>query len=685
MSALFKQETRLGKLHTALPPDTLVLARFGGTDRLNGLFEYRVEALSTSSTINFDDLLGTHATVEVQTISQGPRFFDGIVTQARWAGPGANGFQYEIELRPWLWLASRQRQQRIFHNRTVGDIIEDVLGAYASVGEFDLQLSKSYEPLEYTVQYGESDMAFVCRLMERFGINYHFDFGMQKHVMVMTDVVDDLPQIPGGTRKYLGNDSKVHGEDEHFWNWQPERNVTTGAIRLKDFNFKTPTSQMETEKLGTAEYAQGQLESYDFPGDYLDSDQGGAVAGLRLEQEQSQDLRHRAIGDVVSLSGGMRVTLDGQHEEDLKGMTFVCLAAQHFFEADAYGSGAGSGSGTSYTGSYTLTADDAPVVPPRKTPAPVIVGPQTAWVVGEGEIDCDEYGRILVHFHWDLEQKYSMRCRVSQSWASQGWGGMVIPRIGMEVIVEFINGDPDQPIVTGCVYNGRNKVPYELPKHKTRSTFKTETHKGRGFNELRFEDEKGEEEIRLYAQKDMNTIIQNNGAMLIAENYSEMVGENRLEETLGHSYQTFGASLSIVVGDSGQSALKCTGLGMGRNLVSQSSDRLSGLDSVAGKEGSINLICDGERHDITHQNSSEIVGGQKQTTISQEYNLSVQSNVQELIGENKTSNVSGWVSHTAGRSYSIVCGQSKIVMSADGRVDIVGSHISINGTKISLN
>ncbi|TXB66362.1 type VI secretion system tip protein VgrG, partial [Paracoccus aurantiacus] len=215
------------------------------------------------------------------------------------------------------------------------------------------------------------------------------------------------------------------------------------------------------------------------------------------------------------------------------GDSYLCLSATHHFVSEAYGSGGQDSDGYAFTGRYVLMPDTAPMAPPRRTRVPVVQGPQTAEVVGEGEIDCDEYGRILVKFHWDLHEKYSMRCRVSQNWAGNGWGGMVIPRIGMEVVVDYLEGDPDKPLVTGCVYNGRNSVPYDLPANKTVSTFKSDSHKGSGYNEFRFEDESGREEVFMHAQKDHNTIIENDESHSIGHDRSKSVGNDQ-SESIGH-------------------------------------------------------------------------------------------------------------------------------------------------------
>ncbi len=450
----FSQAFRMGRLSTVLGPDVLVLQRFSGSERLNDLFDWQVDCLASVADLDFDALIGTRATVTLET-RNGTRPFDGIVTEARWLGAGENGHRYRLRLRPWFWLASLRRNQRIFHNKTVVTIMQDLLSAYADTGALVLRLSGSYPELEYTVQYRESDMAFACRMLERHGISYHFSHAEGGHDMVLSDMVEHHESI--GARPFHP-DRGHHQEDvAHFWDWRPARRITTGAIRLTDYNFKTPKAAMEVDRPGDAAHDQGQIESFDWPGDYLDQTRGRVVARLRTEAERGQDSRFEAEGDVAELGAGGCVTLSGDAVPGL-GAEYLCLGATHSYTSDNYGTGGHGDDGFAYTGHYVLIPVEAPMLPERKTARADVRGPQTAVVVGEGEIDCDEFGRILLRFHWDLDGAWSMRCRVAQNWSGNGWGGMVIPRVGMEVLVEFLDGDPDKPLVTGCVYNGRNKV-----------------------------------------------------------------------------------------------------------------------------------------------------------------------------------------------------------------------------------
>ncbi len=592
---VFKQAGRLGKLHTSLGPDVLVLMRFNGTDQINGLFNYHIEALSTEAEVDFDALVGTHATVEIATKQGKPAFFDGIVANAQWAGVGENGIKYNLTLRPWLWLASRRRNQRIFHEKTVVEILKELLAPYLTGGaELKDKLTETYPKLEYTVQYRESDMDFATRLMERFGISYHFTHDNQRHVLVMTDGIDSHDPVPGGARSYFGVDGHYQGDEEHFWEFQPERRITTGAMRLIDYNFKKPTQAMEVDKVGDAAHPQGKIESFDYPGDYLDQGQGKGVVGLRTRQERGGDARARAVGDAISLTSGFKFTLKGDPIPGATGQSFLCLSAVHSYVSDSYGSGGMDSDDYSYSGRYVLMPAKSPLAPDRKTPEPVVQGPQTAVVVGEGEIDCDEFGRILVKFHWDLAAAHSMRCRVSQVWAGQSWGGMTIPRIGMEVVVEFLEGDPDKPLVTGCVYNGKNGAPYDLPANKTRTTWRSNTHQGTGHNEFSMEDEAGREDMFFHAQKDLTQKVLNNMSSNVQANRVATIGANDTTTISGSQMIRVAKSNSTTVGGGGPALLKALQplVAAGGKLFKEGANKVGAPGIVTAFAGEVQGVVD---------------------------------------------------------------------------------------------
>ena len=682
MNVPFSQQSRMGRLATDLGRDALVLMRFEGMERLNALFDFRVDCLGASDSLDFDALIGTHATVRLDN-HQSQRRFDGIVTEVRWLGAGENGPRYQLRLQPWFWLASLRRNQRIFHNKTVVQILEELLAAYSGAGKLRVETTADYPALEYTVQFRESDMDFACRMMERHGISYHFQHVDGGHDMVLTDFASAHPAI--GSRDFHPDEGHHQADEEHFWLWRPARRITTGAVRLTDYNFKTPTAAMEVDRTGDAAHAQGQIESFDWPGDYLDQGRGRVMAQLRAEAERGQDKRFEAEGDVLSLGAGGRVTLAGDPVMG-SGAQYLCLVATHSYTSDNYGSGGQLGDDLAYRGRYVLMPETAPMLPERKTARADVRGPQTAVVVGEGEIDCDEFGRILVKFHWDLASAHSMRCRVSQSWAGDGWGGMVIPRIGMQVVVEFLDGDPDQPLVTGCVYNGRNKVPYDLPAHKTRSTFKTKTHKGGGFNELRFEDEKGKEEIFVHAEKDMNIEVQNDRSKRVERHQHEIIGADKSIEVGGDHDETIAGNLSIAVG---KNPLSQTIMSKTRLLFSKAGgimEKMKIPDPFNFAKGNMQMFIEKNKSEIVNIASSEIVGVSKSTIVGHSFQQSIGKAMSLIVRGRYDTDVGKVMNIRVGDQLTIKVGEnSMMTMSKEGKIVIKGKKIVLDADQIDMN
>ena len=658
-----------GAFNTVLGKDVLNLLRFEGEEHLNGLFRYRVEALAKTDDLDFNALISTHATVSLKSFDLPETPFDGIITEGEMLGQGENGWRYAFTLKPWFWLLGLRRKQQIYHDKTVVQILDELFAPYSGLGKpaVEKRLTDSYPTLEYTVQYRESDLDFATRLMERFGISYHFKHDDGSHTLVLTDTAISHDDLPGSAREFQMTDNgKTSRDAEHFWDMRPSQRLTTGKIRLTDYNFKTPNAAMETDRDGAAPYAEGDIESYDYPGDYLAQGPGKDVARLRVDQERGQDPRHRAVGDCASLRAGQKVKITGDKVPGVN--KTLCLSARHAYISGGYGTH--ENSEPSYEGNYLLMPADAPLAPERKTALPIVQGPQTAVVVGDGEIDCDEYGRILVKFHWDLDARNSMRCRVSQNWAGKGWGGMVIPRIGMEVMVEFLEGDPDKPVVTGCVYNGKNDVPYPLPEHKTRSTFKTDTHKGTGFNELRFEDEKGEEEIFVHAQKDYNKVVLNNATERVENNKMLLVEHNKVSEVTRDHLEVVGGNMTVHVGP--------TSIG---NLINRTIAKVSNqLGRIAKGIGLPPALDPGAgNYALTvEKNKLEAVGILSVSTVGK--------NDTRFVGNTHRLSAGHDIKVSAGNSITFACGKSVIEMRKDGTIVMNGKHINQNATDlIKLN
>jgi type VI secretion system secreted protein VgrG len=533
------QTGRSAELTTPLGKDVLVVTEFSATEGLNELFEYHIGALSAQENIDFDKAVGQGCMVKMDTDDGKTRIFHGIMTEAQWLGqPDKEIYSYRIVLRPWLWLLGHRADCRIFLDKDVRDVVTEVFSK-AGFTDFDDRTTGTYEKIEYCVQYRETDLAFVCRMMEHWGIYYFFEPSDGKHTLVMADShsshkpFSDLSKVEFNPRAGAFQDEK-----QVLTSWVAERRFRTGKVCFNDYDYTSPNKDLKATKEASEKYTHAKLEVYDYHYKYDDKGKGENLADHRLDAEQALDHRRRGSGDAASLYPGGLVTLD-KHPASQENKEYLVVHASHHFTEQTYrSSGSGLGTTAGYDGTYVFQLGDRPFRPLPLTPKPRIYGIQTAKVVGKKgedseEISTDEYGRIWVKFHWDRDPQKTCPIRVAQVWAGKKWGGMFIPRVGMEVVVDFLEGDPDRPLVTGCVYNGDNKPPYDLPDNKTMNGWKTDSSKGgNGYNELVFEDKKTSEKIRMHGEKDHEVVIRNSETWTIGEIFPSPKGSPSRDTTL---------------------------------------------------------------------------------------------------------------------------------------------------------
>jgi type VI secretion system secreted protein VgrG len=536
MSSKPTQADRIAELVTRLGTDKLVLSSFEVTEELSKPFEIRVECLSTDQNIDFNPALGQKAHIRYNTIGKAKRYFSGMLVEASWFGEREAMSSYQIVLRPWFWLLTQASDCRIFQNKTPLQIIEDVFKK-SGFTDFEIKTTENYKAIDYYVQYRETNFDFVCRTMETFGIYYYFKHSADNHIMVLADAKSSHQPIPSLPKcRFIGMGERTRDTEETLSSWLSGRMFRTGKVTVKAFDFDKPSANLTADHTSGGGYAHDTLEVYDYPEKYKqgeESDLGQKYAKARLQAAQSLDKRRHAAGDAASLFPGGLTTLE-KHPMDSENKEYLVVAATHSFVAESYRSGSSSASGDSYSGHYTLQLSDRPFRAPIETPKPVIYGPQTAVVVGPKgeEIYTDKHGRIKVQFHWDRQgkndDKSSRWIRVSQTHSGKGWGGVYLPRIGMEVVVEFIEGDPDRPLVVGTVYNGDNKMPYDMPTNKTQAGMKTRSSKGGGeanYNEFVFEDKKGSEFVRFHAEKDMDYTVEDKETRTVKGKNKKAAGE----------------------------------------------------------------------------------------------------------------------------------------------------------------
>jgi type VI secretion system secreted protein VgrG len=532
-----KQSQRVARLDTPFGPDELVLYRFEGHEGLSELFEYRVEALSRNDNINFDRAIGKNCSVTIDSYNNVKRVFCGVLVEAQWTGIEGVFYAYSLVLRPWLWLLSRRADCRIFQDETVVDIIEKVFTT-AGFADYALRVSRSeYPEIPYCVQYRETDLAFVSRLMEEWGIYTFFQHETARHTLIVADSRSShvAVSLPAGTVPFIALTGQNRREQEHIYHWRSDRQFRTGKMSTNDFDYMKPTTNLKADSQSSESYEWAKLEAFDYPGRYTEEDVGKRRTKVRLEAEQAVDRRRHAAGDAVSLYPGALFNLK-QHTEDGQ---YLVVRASHRYTVQEYRSGGTGPEDEIYFGRYELLKSDRPFRAMLSTPKPLVHGPQTGLVVARKgkeseEIDVDEEGRIFVQFHWNRDkEKISRPVRVAQMWSGKGWGGQFIPRVGQEVVIEFLEGDPDQPLVVGTVYNKDYRYPFELPDNKTISGLKSDSTKGHGgYNEFVFDDLKGKEKIKLRAEKDHESIVRNSETRVIGETFTPPMGSPSRETTL---------------------------------------------------------------------------------------------------------------------------------------------------------
>ena len=530
------QSERLVSLTTPLGEDVLLFHRMTITEELGRLFHGEIEMLSEKNDIALSDLLGQKMTVEWETENDGTRHFNGHVTSFTQVGVHRNFVRYRATMRPWLWFLSRTGDCKIFQEMTVPDIIKEVFKD-AGFSDIEDKLSGTYREWVYCVQYRETDFKFVSRLMENEGIYYFFLHNGSKHSLVLCDdygahgAMPDYDEIP-----YFPPDEHSRRVRDHLTEWTYSQNVRTGKFALNEFDFEKPKADLKVQSADPQQHAQADLELYDYPGGYVTPGEGDPYVKSRIQELQAEYEICRGSGNARGLTAGGLFVLDRFPREDLN-KEYLITSAVHDIQSDDYETTDSPMAGPFFRTRITAIDSRIPYRAPRITPKPIVQGPQTAVVVGKKgeEIWTDKYGRVKVQFHWDRygknDEKSSCWVRVSQYWAGPKWGSIHIPRIGQEVIIEHLEGDPDRPIITGRVYNADNMPPYDLPDNQTQSGVKSRSSKkgtDEHFNELRFEDKKDEEQVYFHAEKDFERIVENNDTLKVGFD-KEDAGDQTIE------------------------------------------------------------------------------------------------------------------------------------------------------------
>jgi type VI secretion system secreted protein VgrG len=656
---------------TPLGPNALLLVGFSGHEALSEPFNFELDLLAESrKEIAFDKLLGQNITIQLALAGGKTRPFNGICKRISQGEQDGTFTSYRMEIVPQFWLLTKRSQSRIFQHLSVPDILKKVLQGL----DVSYEIQGTFQPRDYFVQYRESDFDFASRLMEEEGIYYFFKHSDDGHKMVLANTPASHPDMPGHAKIIFETMTAGNALEDRIFTWEKAQELRSGKVTLWDHSFELPHKHLEADQTIPDSVGVGKvihklkvagndkLEIYDFPGAYAQRfdgiDKGGGeqaaelqkifqdnkrTVGLRMQQEAAQGLTIGGTSSCRHLVSGHKFALERHYNGD---GNYVVTRVEHSGKSVEYRSN--NGEAFHYQSTFTCIPLTVPYRPQRTTPKPTVQGAQTAVVVGPAgeEIFCDKYGRVKVQFHWDREGKYnadsSCWIRVSTIWAGKGWGIINIPRIGHEVIVDFMEGDPDQPIITGSVYNADHMPAGSLPKQKMVSGLKSNsTPGGGGYNGLVFDDTKGKEKVTLHAQYNMDTTVENDQTTTVHNNRTDKIDVDDSE--------TVGSNQKIQVGSK-------------QNLTVGSDQTIN----VGGKQA----LRVGSDQTVT-------IGGGRTVNVSAADKL--------VVGGGQEISVSGALKITSGTSITLAVGGSSIKI-APGGIDIVsGAPITITGAVVKVN
>ena len=708
-----------GRKYTVSTPlgDTLNLVSMNGSERLGRGFSYTVQVLANNPDVDADDLLGLPATVTVESDAGDTRYFNGLIDKVQFLGaPYPGQWSYQFEIVPWSAMLDKVADCRIFQEITVPDLLKQVF-ADNGFTDYKMKLTRTYPKREYCVQYRESTLNFVMRLMEEEGIYFFYQHDKSAHYMILVDDQSGHDSVPGQSSiKYHPDDVGQRLHEDSVSHWTMGARVLSGQVALNAYNFETPRADISSKRLIDRSHAQADWEVFDFHDRYGDTKGGDHYARNRIEELQAEHETFRGKTDSLGLATGQLFKLQ-QHPRGSQNQEYLLTEVHHRVVAPDYWSG-GTETGVETWGvDFDCTPSSTPFRLARATPRPAVRGPQTAVVVGppKEEIYPDKHGRIKVQFPWDRygknDQTSSCWIRVVQSAAGPGFGAQFIPRIGHEVMVAFIEGDPDRPLVVGTVYNGSNAVPYGLPANKTQSGIKTRSSPGGGAsnaNEIRLEDKKGAEEFYVQAEKDRKVLVKNCNSETVGVDESLSVGKNRTaevgeNETLSvgkDQKETIGVNQDLSVGSNrtrlvgsnetitiGQNQTENIGASRATNVAS--SDALNvGFSQAITVGATYNMSVLGlSATEIGGMHTLE-VGGIQSVSVDGMQTVEIGGDQQLEVGKVRSVEVGDNDELKVGKSLVIVAkdditfktGSASIVMKKNGDITIKGKNITLKGS-----
>ncbi|MCB9891413.1 MAG: type VI secretion system tip protein VgrG [Planctomycetes bacterium] len=622
----YAQEDRALSLDSPLD-DELMLQRIRGREALSELFQYELECFALTDRIDVDALIGQAVTAHVRLGDRPERLIHGHVVSFTYAGHvnEEERHLYRATIVPFLWFLTRTSDCRIFQGLTIPEIVEEIFREHGFRNVRNA-LTERYEPLDYCVQYRESTYDFVARLLEEAGIFTFYEHEPLRHVLVLADSPSTPVPCPDQRRATWAPQESASERRGRIKTMERTASVRSGRYALGDWNYETPSVRLNPTLDGAQPFTvERDAEQYDYPGRFRTVAQGDRVARMMSEEDELQRIVYGGTSTCTGFLPGFTFQLEEHDRRDWNRSYLLTSVTMEASIGDTYRSGAEGRDELVYENTFVAILPELPYRPARRTRKPIVHGSQTAIVVGKDgeEIWTDKLGRVKVLFHWDRRGKgdehSSCWVRVKQSMAGKGWGSLFLPRVGQEVVVEFLEGDPDRPLITGCVYNAENVPPYGLPKDQTRSGIKTCSSKdGEGFNELRFEDATGKEQVYLHAQRDFDLEIENDVHIQTRGVHHQKIDKDRKDQVGGSLHETIDKTHKISIGADenvsigGKEAKKVGGafsLDVGGSMIQacggSRQDSTSGTHTIKASKivleatSAIELVCGGSTLKIT--------------------------------------------------------------------------------------
>ncbi len=697
------QQNREIEIITPLGADVLLLREVTVIEELGRLFSINVE-MGSSEDIKFEDLLGQNVSIRLSS-AQKKRYFNGFISSISQGVSEGRYARYYATIHPWLWFLTRTSDCKIFQNKTVPDIIKEVLKEHG-FSDIVNRLKSDYRVWEYCVQYRETDFNFLSRLMEQEGIYYYFMHEQGKHTLYLADDMASHDKMSDCYDiSYYPPDQAVVREDECISGWNITKQLQTGVYCLNEYDFEHPKADLTTNSNIVRKHSKADLEVYDYPGEYVKSSDGGKYAKIRIQELQSRYECMQGNGNIRGLiCGGLfKLALFPRSDQNRE---YLVTSVTHRVRIDSFDSSASSSN--QYSNNFTVIDSNTPYRTTRLTPKPFVQGPQTAEVVGPSgeEIYTDKHGRVKVQFHWDRlgkkNENSSCWIRVSHPWAGKGWGAVSIPRIGQEVIVDFLEGDPDKPIITGRVYNADVMPPYDLPASAVVSGTKSNTHKGKGYNEFSLDDTAGKEKITVHGQYDMNTTVEHDQTTTVHNNRtdkididdSETVGSNQKLDVGSNRTKKIGGAENITV-----MGHRTETVNSGETVTVNGgrSHTVNGIQTTTVSLAEMHSVGAGRMHNVGAAEAINVIGAQT-VSVGGAQMVSVGGIQKVNVGALQSISVGGphklsaaVINETSKGPYKIKAGATylveapTIILKAGGSKIIMNSSgITIKGSKITI-